>query len=72
MGAANELNIKDHSIIAKGKKLLESNIKMTTPNVLSEHLSQLEDEVNSLSMLRYLAIATVDVKNGVDVISQMQ
>ena len=45
---------------------------MNNTNVMSENLSLLEHDVEGLNMIRYLAIAAVDVSKGRDVVSLEQ
>ncbi|CDW84427.1 UNKNOWN [Stylonychia lemnae] len=71
-GQVNEIETKDVNLIEKGKKLLEANFKMNNTNVMSENLSLLEHDVEGLSMIRYLAIAAVDVSKNRDVVAVEQ
>eukprot|EP00347_Sterkiella_histriomuscorum_P022103 403331668 len=66
-GEVHEIETRDSNLIQKGLKLLNSNYKLNNSNVMSQNIGMLEDEVENMNMIRYLAIAAVDVKNNRDI-----
>lgn len=61
-----DLDFKDKDLLDKGKKLIEMNLRLNNTNVVQENFEQLERDVQNLSMMRYLAVAAVDVRKGRD------
>ena len=60
------MDFKDKDLIDKGKKLIEMNVRLNNTNVVQENFEMLEKEVSKLSMMRYLAVAAVDVRKNRD------
>lgn len=48
-------------------RLLNANYKLSNTNVMSHNIGQLEEEVENMNMIKYLAIAAVDVKKNRDI-----
>lgn len=65
-GEVKQLELHDSSVIFQARKLLAADYKLSNTNVLSTNLELLETEVKNLNTIHYLAVASVDVKNGKD------